>query len=27
VRATADYRGDASLTLVQRGLEACVGSR
>jgi CO/xanthine dehydrogenase FAD-binding subunit len=27
VRATADYRRDASLTLVQRGLEACVGSR
>jgi CO/xanthine dehydrogenase FAD-binding subunit len=27
VRATADYRRDASLTLVQRALEACVGSR
>jgi CO/xanthine dehydrogenase FAD-binding subunit len=27
VRATADYRRDASLMLVQRGLEACVGSR
>jgi CO/xanthine dehydrogenase FAD-binding subunit len=26
VRATADYRRDASLTLVQRALEACVGS-
>jgi CO/xanthine dehydrogenase FAD-binding subunit len=26
VRATADYRRDASLTLVQRVLEACVGS-
>jgi CO/xanthine dehydrogenase FAD-binding subunit len=25
VRATADYRRDASLTLVQRALEACVG--
>ena len=27
VRATADYRRDASLTLVQRGLESCVESR
>ncbi len=27
IRATADYRLDASLTLVQRALEACVGSR
>ncbi len=27
VRATADYRLDASLTLVQRALEACVGGR
>ena len=27
VRATADYRRDASLTLVQRALEACVGTR
>ena len=27
VRATAEYRRDASLTLVQRALEACVGSR
>lgn len=27
VRATADYRRDASLTLVRRALEACVGSR
>lgn len=27
VRATADYRRDASLTLVQRALEACVGGR
>lgn len=27
VRATADYRRDASLTLVQRALEACVGAR
>jgi len=27
VRATADYRRDASLTLVQRALEACVESR
>ena len=27
VRATADYRRDASLTLVQRALESCVGSR
>jgi CO/xanthine dehydrogenase FAD-binding subunit len=27
VRATAEYRRDASLTLVQRTLEACVGSR
>ncbi len=27
VRATGDYRRDASLTLVQRALEACVGSR
>ncbi len=27
VRATADYRRDAPLTLVQRALEACVGSR
>jgi CO/xanthine dehydrogenase FAD-binding subunit len=27
VRATADYRSDASLTLVQRALEACVGGR
>jgi CO/xanthine dehydrogenase FAD-binding subunit len=27
VRATADYRRDASFTLVQRALEACVGSR
>ncbi len=27
VRATANYRRDASLTLVQRALEACVGSR
>jgi CO/xanthine dehydrogenase FAD-binding subunit len=27
VRATADYRRDASLTLVQRALEACVGVR
>lgn len=27
LRATADYRRDASLTLVQRALEACVGSR
>jgi CO/xanthine dehydrogenase FAD-binding subunit len=27
VRATADYRRDASLTLVQRALEACMGSR
>lgn len=26
VRATADYRRDASLTLVRRALEACVGS-
>jgi len=26
IRATADYRHDASLTLVQRALEACVGS-
>jgi len=26
IRATADYRRDASLTLVQRALEACVGS-
>jgi len=27
VRATAEYRRDASLTLVRRTLEACVGSR
>jgi CO/xanthine dehydrogenase FAD-binding subunit len=27
VRATADYRRDASLTLVQRALESCVGTR
>jgi CO/xanthine dehydrogenase FAD-binding subunit len=27
VRATADYRSDASLTLVQRALEACVEAR
>jgi CO/xanthine dehydrogenase FAD-binding subunit len=27
VRATADYRRDASLTLVRRALESCVGSR
>lgn len=27
IRATADYRRDASLTLVRRALEACVGSR
>jgi CO/xanthine dehydrogenase FAD-binding subunit len=27
VRATAEYRRDASLTLVQRALEACVGAR
>jgi len=27
VRATVEYRRDASLTLVQRALEACVGSR
>ncbi len=27
VRATADYRREASLTLVRRALEACVGSR
>jgi CO/xanthine dehydrogenase FAD-binding subunit len=27
VRATAEYRWDASLTLVRRALEACVGSR
>jgi CO/xanthine dehydrogenase FAD-binding subunit len=27
VRATAEYRRDASLTLVQRALEACVGPR
>ena len=27
VRATAGYRRDASLTLVQRALEACVGTR
>ncbi len=27
VRATATYRHDASLTLVQRALEACVGTR
>ena len=27
VRATADYRRDASLTLVRRALEACVGAR
>jgi CO/xanthine dehydrogenase FAD-binding subunit len=27
VRATADYRRDASLTLVRRALEACVGDR
>jgi hypothetical protein len=25
VRATAEYRMDASLTLVQRALNACVG--
>jgi CO/xanthine dehydrogenase FAD-binding subunit len=27
VRATADYRRDASLTLVRRALEVCVGAR
>jgi CO/xanthine dehydrogenase FAD-binding subunit len=27
VRATADYRRDASMTLVRRALEACVGGR
>ncbi len=27
VRATADYRRDASLTLVERALDACVGAR
>jgi CO/xanthine dehydrogenase FAD-binding subunit len=27
IRATATYRREASLTLVQRALEACVGSR
>jgi CO/xanthine dehydrogenase FAD-binding subunit len=27
VRATADYRRDASLTLVRRTLEACVRTR
>ncbi len=27
VRATAEYRRDASLTLVRRALEACVGAR
>jgi len=27
VRATAEYRRDASLTLVRRALEACVGNR
>lgn len=27
VRATAEYRGDASLTLVRRALESCVGQR
>jgi CO/xanthine dehydrogenase FAD-binding subunit len=27
VRATAEYRRDASLTLVQRALESCVGAR
>jgi CO/xanthine dehydrogenase FAD-binding subunit len=27
IRATADYRRDASLTLVERALEACVGSQ
>ena len=27
VRATADYRRDAALTLVKRALEACVGAR
>jgi CO/xanthine dehydrogenase FAD-binding subunit len=27
VRATGEYRRDASLTLVQRALETCVGGR
>jgi len=27
VRATADYRRDAALTLVKRALEACVEAR